>query len=112
VAQRLLLSVAARKFLGSSPSPRFFSMVEIVKKINSEMFELIRSGKKNFEVRIEDDCRFNEGDVLILRECGDKKELTGRELRKVITFVLRTRECSFWTKEEINKYGFTVLSLK
>jgi ASC-1-like (ASCH) protein len=87
-------------------------MAEIVKKINNEMFEAIASGKKNFEVRIEDDCNFSNGDILILKEHDNKGNLTGRRLKKEINFIFRTRECNFWSKEDINKYGFTILSLR
>lgn len=84
---------------------------EIVKKINKEMFELISSGKKKFEVRIEDDCKFNEGDILILKEHDSYGNLTGRELRKNIKFILRTKECGFWKKQDVEKLGFCVMSL-
>jgi ASC-1-like (ASCH) protein len=87
-------------------------MTEIIKKINKEMFDLIDSGKKKFEVRIEDDCKFNEGDVLVLKEHDEKKELTGREMRKIISFVLRTKECGWWDRNKIDEYGFTVLGLE
>ncbi len=85
--------------------------MKIIKKINKEMFDVINSGKKKFEVRIEDDCKFNEGDILILKEFEDNK-FTGRELRKEITFILRTKECGFLKEDDINKYGFSILSLK
>lgn len=87
-------------------------MSEIVKKIDKTLFELIRSGKKKFEVRIEDDCHFNEGDILILKEKDESGNFTGRSLRKKISFILRTKECPWWKKEDITKYGFTILSLE
>lgn len=87
-------------------------MKEIVKKINKEMFEAIDSGKKKFEVRIEDDCKFNEGDILVLKEIDNNQKLTGRELEKKITFVLRTKDCNFYKKENVDKFGFTVMSLE
>jgi len=87
-------------------------MSEIVKKIDKELFELILSGKKRFEVRIEDDCKFNEEDILILKEKDESGNFTGRQLRKKISFILRTKECTWWKKEDIAKHGFTVLSLE
>ena len=75
------------------------------------MFDLIKSGKRKFEVRIEDDCKFKEGDTLILKECDKDKNVTGRKLKKKIDFVLRTKDFSFWTKEKIDRYGFTILGL-
>ncbi len=114
MAQRLLRLPAEQIFPGSSPGLRFIlhRMPEIDKKIDKELFELISSGKKKFEVRIEDDCRFNEGDVLVLKEKDDSGKLTGRQLKKRISFVLRTKECNWWKKEDIDAHGFTVLSLE
>lgn len=87
-------------------------MKEIVKKINKEMFELILSGEKRFEVRVEDDCKFNKGDVLSLKEVDENGKFTKREIKKEISFILRTKECDFWKKEDIDKFGFCVMSLK
>jgi len=42
-------------------------MAEIHKKILPEYFEAIYSGKKNYELRL-NDFEINEGDVLILEE--------------------------------------------
>ena len=98
-------------FPGFESRSLLFIMVEIVKKINREMFEAISSGRKKFEVRIEDDCKFNEGDILILKEHDKNRNFTGRELKKKITFILRTKECSWYKEEDINKFGFTVLNL-
>jgi hypothetical protein len=97
---------------GFESHPSLFNMVEIVKKINREMFDLIESGKKRFEVRIEDDCKFNEGDILVLKEHDGDRELTGREMRKKISFILRTKDCDWWDQNKIEEHGFTVLSLE
>lgn len=86
--------------------------MEIIKKTDKEMFEKISSGEKTFEIRIEDDCRFKEGDVLVLKEVDDNHKFTGRELRRKIGFILRTKKCKYWDKDKINKFGYTVLSLK
>ena len=82
---------------------------KIIKKIFRESFENILSGKKNFEVRIEDDCKFEEGDILVLKEIDGNKNFTGRKIVKKIKFILRTKNVDYCNKEEINKYGFTVL---
>ena len=82
---------------------------EIIKKIDEKYFNLISLGKKKFEVRIEDDCRFEEGDILILKEIDININFTGREIRKEIKFISRTKDSSLWNKEDINKYGFTIL---
>ncbi|MBI2669351.1 DUF3850 domain-containing protein [Candidatus Woesearchaeota archaeon] len=65
-----------------------------------------------FELRLADfEC--NAGDVLILRE-GDPetKEYTGRVLEKPVTYVIRTKNVKFWTKEEIEKYGFQIIGFR
>ena len=112
MAQWLLRSVAARLSPGSNPGVRLTKMVEIIKKILKEYFEAIFSGRKNFEVRIEDDCKYSEGDILILKEINSDGFFTGRELRKEITYVLRLKGSSLWSKDKVDKYGFTVLSIK
>ncbi len=55
-----------------------------------EYFEAILSGAKPFEVRWEENRRFEIGDHLVLQE-WDPKQLryTGRECRVEITYVLR-----------------------
>ena len=111
VAQRLLQSVAARFFTGSSPVPRFlFKMAKkIIKKTFSESFNAILSGKKKFEIRMEDDCKFEEGDKLILKEIDNNKNFTGREIVKEIKFISRTKKIDYWDENKISKYGFTIL---
>jgi len=52
--------------------------MEIKKKIWPKYFELVKSGKKKFEVRLAD-FRIKEGDILILEEWDPKTEkYTGR----------------------------------
>lgn len=87
-------------------------MAIIEKKTDRNMFEKILEGEKTFEVRIEDDCKFNEGDILVIKEVDDNHNFTGREIRKKIGFILRTKKCKYWTKDKINKYGYTILSLR
>jgi len=82
---------------------------EITKKIFSESFNKILSGKKKFEVRIEDDCKFEEGDILILKEIDNNRNFTGREISKEIKFISRTKDAKYWDAEKINKYGFAIL---
>jgi ribosomal protein S17 len=76
------------------------------------LFGKVLSGEKNFEVRLADfECR--AGDVLVLREWDPKtKEYTGRQIEKTVGFVLKTKDLSFWPKEEVDKYGYMVMGLK
>jgi len=82
---------------------------KIIKKIFSDSFEKILSGKKNFEIRIEDDCKFEEGDILVLKEIDKDSNFTGREIIKIIKFISRTKNSNYWDKDKIEKYGFTIL---
>lgn len=82
----------------------------IEKKVLPKYFQAILDGKKKFELRLGDfDCQ--EGDTLKLREwdpnCSD---YTGRELEKIISYVIRTKEISFWPEEDIDKYGYQIIS--
>lgn len=86
--------------------------MKIEKKIRPEFFEKILSGEKNFELRLADwEC--NPGDILILREWdAEKKDYTGRVLEKEVTYVLKTKDVKFFTPEEIEKYGWQIISFK
>ncbi|MBR9681487.1 MAG: DUF3850 domain-containing protein [Candidatus Altiarchaeota archaeon] len=87
-------------------------MVVIEKKITPEYFSKVLSGEKNFEVRLADwTCK--KGDILVLREHDPKsKKYTGREIRKEVGFVLRTKALDFFSKEEVEEHGFLVIGLK
>jgi hypothetical protein len=85
----------------------------IEKKAWPELFEAVRIGKKNFDLRL-NDFRINEGDTLFLREWDPKtKEYTGRELKRKVTFVGKFKiDKLFWSKEDILKKGIQIISLK
>ena len=52
-------------------------------------------------------------DILILKEWNPKtKEYTGRKIEKEVTCIVKTKEINFFTKDEIDKYGFQVIALK
>ena len=86
--------------------------MEIAKKVRPEYFEKILSGDKNFELRLADfECQ--PGDVLFLREWNpETKEYTGREIKKQVTYVCKTKDQTFWPQEEVDKYGFQIISFK
>ena len=86
--------------------------MKIEKKVWLEYFDKILSGEKNFELRLADfEC--NKGDILVLKEWNpEKKEYTGREIEKKVTYVSKTKDVPFWSQEEIDKYGFQVISFK
>lgn len=87
--------------------------MEIRKKILPEYFEAVNSGKKNYELRL-NDFDVNEGDVLILEEWdAQKQEYTGRSCRREVTYVAAFDiDNLFWPKQEIEDKGIQVISLK
>ncbi len=89
-----------------------FFMVVIEKKILPKYFELIKEGKKNFEVRL-GDFEIKEGDILLIKEWdSNKKVYTGRELRLKVSYVTNTKWQNHWSKEKIEKYGLWVIGFK
>ena len=88
-------------------------MVIIKKKIWPEYFEAIVSGKKKYELRL-NDFVINEGDTLVLEEWDPKtQKYTGREVEKRVTYVGKFRiDNLFWPKEQIEEKGIQVISLE
>ena len=84
-------------------------MQKIYKKVWLKYFEQIISGQKKFELRLAD-FAINNGDILVLQEWDEiKKEYTGRQVEVVVTYVLKTKELSFWSSTEIEKHGFQII---
>ena len=86
--------------------------MRIEKKIWPPFFEKIASGEKKYELRLADwEC--HKGDILVLKEWDSvTKKYTGRVVEKEVTYVGKTKDLQFWTKEEIEQYGFQIISLK
>lgn len=87
--------------------------MEIRKKILPEYFEAVNSGKKKFELRL-NDFEVSEGDVLILEEWdAQRQEYTGRSCRREVTYVAAFDiNDLFWSKQEIENKGIQIISLK
>lgn len=85
-------------------------MKTIEKKTWPSYFQDILDGKKNFDVRIADfECA--TGDKLILREWDPKtKKYTGRSIEKLISYVVKTKSFDYGSIENIDNYGFQVIS--
>lgn len=88
-------------------------MAIINKKIWPEYFEAVVSGKKKFELRL-NDFDINEGDVLVLEEWNpETKEYTGRKIEKKVTYVGKFKlDKLFWPEEEIKEKGIQIISLE
>ena len=86
--------------------------MKINKKIQSEYFQKVFNGKKTYELRLADwEC--NEGDILILEEWDPRtKEYTGRTIEKIVTYVGKTKNMTFWPAEDVEKYGYQIISFK
>lgn len=102
---------------GHSQSPR-----EIHKKISSEYFDLIASGQKTFEYRVNDfDCQ--PGDTLVLEEWiydggyGDTEHRypTGRTLRRKAGYVGKTSAFDWLDRPDVRaaleQHGTQIISL-
>jgi len=83
--------------------------MRIEKKVWPEYFQKIIDGKKKFEIRLADwSCQ--EGDTLVLKEWDpDKKEYTGREIEKAVGMVMKTKDMTFFTPEDVEKYGYQII---
>lgn len=88
-------------------------MAIINKKIWPKYFADVASGKKKYELRL-DDFEVKEGDILILEEWDPKKkEYTGRKVEKKVTYVGKFRiDHLFWPEEEIKEKGIQIISLE
>ena len=88
-------------------------MAIIRKKAWPEYFEAVASGKKNYDLRL-DDFEVNEGDTLVLEEWDPKtKEYTGRKIEKRVTYVGKFKmDNLFWPEKDIKEKGIQVISLE
>lgn len=86
-------------------------MAEIIKKCEKIWFDKVLSGEKKFELRLAD-WDINKGDILILKEIKDGKE-TGRIIKKKAGYIAKTKSmANYFTKEDIDKYGFQIIQLE
>lgn len=89
-------------------------MNTIEKKTWPKEFEAILSGKKKYELRL-NDFEIQEGDTLFLREWDpETKTYTGRSIEKkavsVRKFDINTQK--YWLKEEVLEKGLQIISLE
>lgn len=87
-------------------------MAIIKKKILPEYFEAVLSGKKKYELRL-NDFDVAEGDTLVLEEWNPATKMyTGRSVERRVTYVGRFRiDKLFWPEEEIQEKGIQIISL-
>ena len=78
--------------------------------LDKEIFELVKSGKKKFEVRL-GNKNINEGDKLIIIQRDENGNPTKNKLIKKAGHIEITKNLTFWSEDEINKYGFKIIQL-
>jgi len=50
---------------------------------------------------------------LVLREWKpETKKYTGRQIEKKVVCVVKTKDCKFWTDDEVEEYGYQIIGLK
>lgn len=90
-------------------------MAIIEKKIWKKYFDAVESGKKKYELRL-NDFDIAEGDTLILKEWDrNKKEYTGRKTEKKVTYVgeLGFDDIyKFNSEQEVKELGIQVISIE
>ena len=86
--------------------------MKIEKKVWPKFFQKILDGDKTFELRLADwECK--PGDILVLKEWDPEiKEYTGKVIEKKVTYVIKTKDVKFWTKEDVEKYGYQIIAFK
>ncbi|QQR79159.1 MAG: DUF3850 domain-containing protein [Candidatus Moraniibacteriota bacterium] len=90
-------------------------MAVVEKKLNKEYFDRLASGKKKYELRL-NDFEIAEGDTLRLREWDkDTKTYTGRTIEKHVTEVSRFKLEDIYasnSKEEVDRLGVQIISIE
>ena len=90
-------------------------MAIIKKKIWPGYFEAVISGKKKYELRL-NDFEIAEGDTLILEEWDpETKQYTGRSAEKKVTYVgkFKIDELEmFWPRDQIQEKGIQIISIE
>jgi hypothetical protein len=86
-------------------------MSVIEKKTWPDSFKKILNGQKTYDLRLADwECE--PGDILVLKEyIPETKNYTGREIRKKVGYVGKTKDWTYFTPEEVEQYGYQVISL-
>lgn len=59
---------------------------DLNKKLNVKYFDAVESGLKSFEIRLEDDCKYEVGKTIRFDEYAEDRGLTGRFCFKKITY--------------------------
>lgn len=87
-------------------------MATIRKKTWPGFFDAVASGKKKFELRL-NDFEIREGDTLVLEEWDPKTgKYTGRSVERTAGYVYRFKiDELFWSEKDVREKGLQILSL-
>jgi Domain of unknown function (DUF3850) len=86
-------------------------MSKIEKKMWPESYSKVLSGEKTYDIRLAD-WAIKSGDVIVFREWDPAtKKYTGRSMEKKVGYVGKTKDWEVWPIEDIDKYGYQVISL-
>lgn len=87
-------------------------MAAIKKKCWVGYFDDIASGRKRYDLRL-NDFEVAEGDMLVLEEWDpETKEYTGRKLEKKVIYVGHFKNDGlWWPKQEVKEKGVVIMSL-
>ncbi len=99
---------------GRSISTVMGSRSKIIKKKTwLGYFDDVLSGKKNYDLRL-NDFEINEGDTLVLEEWDQNNQTyTGRSVEKKVAYVGKfDLDKLFWSKKEIEEKGIQIISLE
>lgn len=86
----------------------------IKKKIWPEFFEAVKSGRKKFELRL-NDFKIKEGDILVLEEWDPvKKKYTGQKIEKSAGYIFKFKpdQLPFWPPQLIKNKGLQIVSFR
>ena len=88
------------------------NMSRIEKKMWLESYEAVLSGVKTYDLRLAD-WKIESGDTIVFREWNpDTEQYTGRQMERKVGYVGKTKDWEVWPKEDIEKYGFQIISLQ
>jgi hypothetical protein len=86
-------------------------MATIEKKMWPDSYEKVLSGEKTYDLRLAD-WHVEPGDTILFREWDPStKEYTGRHMERKVGYVGKTKDWEVWPQEDIEKYGYQIISL-
>ena len=93
-----------------------------INKLDNKNYSYVALGSRhNYEVLIENKAYYSgsiepldSNDIgdhgMIIGEIDDNtKKETGRKLEVKVSYVMKTKDCTYWSQQDIDKYGFQVI---